>query len=546
MSLKAALVLAAGATAWVTPSRFAEDQFQLTKPSPFKCDLPPALEPAGDDLENASSLFTGRDALDRQVKRHQGIVRVPSVSYDDNGEPGEDSRWEPFYTLHDVLRELYPNIHHHAKLDKINTFGLVYTLTGSDASLKPTLLTAHQDVVPVPDPSTWTHPPFDAHFDGEWLWGRGAADDKSSLTALMSAVEALLEQGWTPKRTLVLAFGYDEECSGYRGATKIGEYLTEKYGDDGVAVILDEGGLGFEAPEENVLYALPSVMEKGHMDIWLTLSFPGGHSSVPLAHTAIGVAAEIVSTLEANPFEPQLLENGPTHRHLICNARYSPDANPTVTRLVKKGDLQGLADEVIKVFGRGGRYMLQTSQAVDVIQGGTKINAMPETVAVGVNYRISPQDSIESIQDTVLANIKTVVDKYGLDVKAFQGEGEGEASAAVANANGTLYLEANQVFQPTPTAPTEGKVWDVFSGTIQHTFGSGDARTVVPVGEIMLGNTDTRHYLNLSPNVYRWNPISRDAAINIHTVDERLRMEDQLRMVQFYYDFVRNFDQADL
>ncbi len=77
----------------------------------------------------------------------------------------------------------------HARMDlkKVNRFGLVYAIEGTDKSLRPLMLTAHQDVVPDADESTWTHPPFSAYFDGTWLWGRGASDDKNSLTALMSA-----------------------------------------------------------------------------------------------------------------------------------------------------------------------------------------------------------------------------------------------------------------------------------------------------------------------------------------------------------------------
>lgn len=77
------------------------------------------------------------------------------------------------------------------KLTKVNTYGLLYEWEGTDASLKPLLLAAHQgayrkvvysgddcwlnikfvqisDVVPV-DPRTvdeWVHPPFSGFFDG--------------------------------------------------------------------------------------------------------------------------------------------------------------------------------------------------------------------------------------------------------------------------------------------------------------------------------------------------------------------------------------------
>ena len=63
------------------------------------------------------------------------------------------------------------NIRSHSSLEltKVNTYGLVYVWKGSDASLKPLLLLAHQDVVPV-NPDTvdeWTHPPYSGYFDGQ-------------------------------------------------------------------------------------------------------------------------------------------------------------------------------------------------------------------------------------------------------------------------------------------------------------------------------------------------------------------------------------------
>lgn len=397
--------------------------------------------------------------------------------------------------------------HERATLEKVNTLGLVYTIEGSDLSLKPTLLAAHQDVVPVPDASTWTHPPFAAVYDGEWLWGRGASDDKNSLTALMSAVETLLShEDWEPKRTLILAFGFDEECSGYRGARAIGDFLTERYGDDGIAVILDEGGLGMQLVENDTLYALPAVMEKGHVDIWFELSVVGGHSSIPFPHTGIGIIAEVISKIEDNPYSPELLEDSPVHKHLQCLARHSPSFQPEITRLVKAGDLEGLARELIQMH-RGGRYMIQTSQSVDLIEGGQKINAMPEHVVLGVNYRVAPQNSIPEVQHNLVKTIQSVVDKFDLKVEAFEGDKEYQvyASAHASNSpvtpseridyNGTLTLRASEKFEVTPTAPTDSEAWSTFAGTIRHVFEFENGE-VVPVGEIMTGNTDTRHYLS--------------------------------------------------
>ena len=402
--------------------------------------------------------------------------------------------------------------HKHAKLEKINTYGLLYTIEGTDPSLKPTLLMAHQDVVPVADESTWTYPPFSGHFDGENLWGRGSSDDKNSLTALMSTVETMLaDHDWKPRRTLMVSFGFDEECSGYRGAKEIAKVVTDRYGDDGIAVILDEGGMGVNDIED-VTYVVPSVMEKGHVDIWFELHVVGGHSSMPFPHTGIGIVSEIVTKLEQNPYKPALTKENPVYSHMSCMARYSPKKYPKITELVRKDDLQGIADELASMDLMS-NFLVQTSQAVDFIAGGQKINAMPEVTTLGVNYRVAPQESIVDIQHNIVNYIQDIVDKYGLKVEAFKGDEDYEAHVAKVNSGkaktqnkpaydidwkGTLKIEAREVTQVAPVSPMEGGVWDTFSGTAQYTFDTGK-NTVVPTGETMTGNTDTRHYLSKLP-----------------------------------------------
>lgn len=315
-----------------------DDQVRDGQPSfprqgDFHCDLPPPLDPSGDGLAPGRDLFTSQDALLRQVERHSALVRVPSVCYDDLGPFDEDPRWRPFRDLHDVLARTFPLVHASFAREAINTFGLLYTLTGADPSLKPLMLTAHQDVVPVADPATWTHPPFDAVFDGTWLWGRGASDDKNSMTALLSALEALLAQpAFRPRRTVLLAFGFDEECSGLKGAGAIAVRLRATYGNDSLAVVLDEGGMGLQEvgggeDDEAVLYALPAVTEKGHVDVWFTLHVQGGHSSTPFPHTGIGIVSEMVVALESHPYEPVLLKGSPIYQHYVCQARACPPPN---------------------------------------------------------------------------------------------------------------------------------------------------------------------------------------------------------------------------
>lgn len=335
----------------------------------------------------------------------------------------------------------------------------------------------------------------------------------------MSAIETLLTKTeWSPKRTLILAFGFDEECSGPRGAAKIGEFLTERYGDNGIPFILDEGGSGIQLVDDT-LYVLPSVQEKGAIDIWAELRVKGGHSSIPHPHTGIGIMAEIVSALEANPYQPAILKGSPVYNHLVCLARHSPNSHAKLNELLKKDDLDKLTAELIHLDPNA-RFIVQTTQAVDIIRGGQKINAMPEIVSLGVNYRVAPQDSHEKVQRQFVKSIESVVQKYNLSLDAYEGDAKyhaltGGDSETDYDYDGHLKLTAVKNSVVTPVSPTSGPVWDIFSGTIQHSF-AFDGGKVVPVGEIMTGNTDTRHYLSKQGNPISRRMLTKDRPLTQH------------------------------
>ena len=73
-------------------------------------------------------------------------------------------------------------------------------------SLKPIILMAHIDVVPVEQASInqWTYWPFDGRVAEGLIWGRGTLDDKGNLMAVMEAIEGLLAAGFQPARSVYL------------------------------------------------------------------------------------------------------------------------------------------------------------------------------------------------------------------------------------------------------------------------------------------------------------------------------------------------------
>ena len=196
------------------------------------------------------------------IARLAGAVQIPSMSYDDLGDIGKDPRWDIFYDVAAYLEKSYPLVHQTFQLDKVNTHGLAYTWIGSDASQKPLLLMAHQDVVPVPEDTigSWTNPPFSGFYDGKLIWGRGASDCKNSLTGILEALEQLIAAGFKPSRSIVLSFGFDEESSGGRGAGELSNFLLQRHGKNSFSAIVDEGAGYYK--KWGKVFGLPGVAEK--------------------------------------------------------------------------------------------------------------------------------------------------------------------------------------------------------------------------------------------------------------------------------------------
>ncbi|KAL4892898.1 hypothetical protein BDV59DRAFT_208048 [Aspergillus ambiguus] len=575
MYFQSALVISLGLLALPhTASFIIPSQTPLgTSTDAETCPLAAKVPPPNDGFTSGLKFVKDAHIRAQQVERLSRAVQVPTTVNDYLTDP-YDPGFAPFLEFHSLLEQLFPLTHATAHLSHVNRLGLVYTLNGTSAA-KPLLFTAHQDVVPIVNAADWTHPPFAGHFDGEWLWGRGASDCKNVLIGLLSVVEDLLAQGWTPTRTVVLAFGFDEESHGWLGAGSIAAYLEETFGADGDAFefVLDEGGMGLEvlsSPSSSssssspattdVVYALPGVSEKGSLDLTLELRVAGGHSSVPPAHTGIGMMAEIIYTLErAELFRPRLDASHPAYRKLQCQVAHSPDAvEPWLARALAGGDdAETLAERLAVSRGAATRFTLQTSQAADLISGGVKSNALPETVSALVNYRVALHQTPDEVQARAVRLIAPIAERYNLTLVAFPEEEKEEEETGLripgdndGHAANTLVLSTlSEPLRPAPVSPTdlESETWARFAGVTRAVFESVPSlqgKTVVVAGDIMTGNTDTRFYWNLSRNIYRWSPSRQGGALNIHTVDERVAIDVHLEAMMLYYDLIRAFDGA--
>lgn len=545
------------------PIKTSIDVFRTFMQEPHEpnslCPIVPKIDPS-DVLHNPDTInyiLSDKSFHTSVRKKLLNAVKIPTEIFDGMENPQSvkslkelyelDPRWKPFEKFHDYLEKTYPLVHKHLQLKKINKFGLVYTWKGKDTSKKPIMLTAHQDVVPVPHETIdqWTFPPFEGGFDGKYLYGRGVSDCKNLLIALMGTIELLLEEDkFKPQRTIILAFGYDEEAAG-KGAEEISDYLVNKYGPDSILQIIDEGDEGYQEIE-GVKLVLPATGEKGHLNSVIDLFTPGGHLSVPPRHTSIGIMSQLITKIEDKEFSPILTNNNPVLGQLYCLAEHSKILNKSIKGDILKAQIDQNANQrVVEYLSKDAetKYLITTSQAVDIIEGGVKSNALPEHVSVVVNSRIAVEENVNTVVSKLKADILTIADKFNLGLIIDNQE------IIEPTEHGYFNYSLIESLEPAPVSPINGESWNIFGGSLRYLYedlifpDSNDTFIVAPF--LSTGNTDTKSYWDLTRNIYRYQPSIATKNSNIHSIDEKLDFEGHFHIIAFYYYYLQLVDGKD-
>ncbi|PWN27918.1 carboxypeptidase S [Jaminaea rosea] len=529
-----------------------------------------------------AKLLSGAVRIDTTVPDSWGPLNAPNVS-----STVRENYRKAFAPFEAYLSRSFPLVHSVLTKEVVDSHGLIFTWRGSDESLKPLVLMAHQDVVPV-EPSTvgqWVHDPFSGSVDEEngVVWGRGSSDDKASLISIMSALESLASSTFKPSRTIVASFGFDEESTG-SAAAALASFLVERYVPTvgGAELIVDEGGevLGADVSEEEggmgTAYAGPATSEKGYLDVRVTVRTPGGHSSVPPRRTGIGHLARLVASIEDNAPQPRISDvDHPALAPLLCLREAPaikegrPQLYKTLQHLVKqledeekprarigcpgarrRRDQQRrreLLNSILPQLSAEEQALFGTTQAVDLISGGVKINALPEKSEAVVNYRIDVRSSVGEVKEWVGKVVQKKAKELGLDFIGWTHE-EVEALEAAKSAKGTVSLSVafNSALEPTPSSPivdgteSSAAAWRLLSSVIRSTWRDHGEIPVIPT--LMGGNTDTKSYHALSRNIFRFsggtlNPPPKGmkgADGGIHTVNEYASIDALVKGTEFY------------
>jgi succinyl-diaminopimelate desuccinylase len=209
------------------------------------------------------------------------------------------------------------------------------------------MLNAHLDTVPIGERGAWTVDPLGGEVRDGRVWGRGAVDSKGRLAAYWAAAAATARTGGPACGELLVVATCDEESGGDLGA----RWLVEQAGLTADYAIVE----GYNRP----------VVRASSGILWLEIEVQGrsAHASWPWrGHNAVVDAAVLIERLE------QL--------RIRLEAR--------------RGDIPGIP---------------HTTMSIGVIEGGTKVNVVPDRCRLEVDFRVMPGVETAAIRDEVEAII---------------------------------------------------------------------------------------------------------------------------------------------
>ena len=438
---------------------------------------------------------------DQAAARLANMLKIPTDSSKDSAQH--------FRRQTALMRTAWPSVYQQLSLVQLNEHSQLLGWRGTEPTLRPLLLLAHLDTVPA-DQQSWQQQPYSgAQIDGD-IWGRGALDDKGSVAAIMESVSLLLAQGYTPQRSIILAFGHDEEVGGERGAAAISQYLADAKVQPWM--VLDEGGLVLhEAPFPiDQPLALVGTKEKGYLSVKITASTTGGHSSMPPKQTAIFTLAEVLQRIQAAPFPAAI--DGPAEQMfdwLAADMRWPEKLlfanrwlfSPLIIYSLERSD--------------GGNALIRTTIAPTMLSAGSKDNVLPETASVVINLRLHPRDSAEA----ALAHLHAAISDLDDNGSAITIEPLHDISG-----------------KRSSDSSLDNVAFDALTQSIRNNF--PDA-LVAPY--LMVATSDSRHYRSLSDRIYRFSPMRLhiDDLSRIHGRNERISVDSYVEAIQFYADLIR-------
>ncbi len=210
------------------------------------------------------------------IKLTQKLIQIDSVTPDDKG-------------CQHIIAEILSSVGFHIEHKRFGEVDNLFAWHGDKAG-KSLMFLGHTDVVPTGDEQQWQHPPFAAHIDDDYLYGRGAADMKSGIAAFTLAMADFVKKKPDHDGKISLMITSDEEGPAQDGVKKMMPYINENHHFDYCIV--------GEPSSSEKLGDIVRVGRRGSLHLNITIHGKQGHVAYPQnAENPVFLSAPLIDDL---------------------------------------------------------------------------------------------------------------------------------------------------------------------------------------------------------------------------------------------------------
>ena len=366
------------------------------------------------------------------------------------------------------------------------------------------LLMGHLDVVGV-DKTKWTVDPFGGVIQGNYLYGRGAIDDKGMTAANLAVFVALKRSAARLNRDVILLAEGDEEAGGTDGM----KFAVDKHWDRIAAgYAINENGR-VVVKDGKVQYLGIQTSEKVSFNVDVIAKGTSGHASMPrpdnpVAHLAAAIAK--ISTYEA-----PVQFNSVTRAYFSGLAPLEDEETGKWMRALETPDRGEHAARWISSASITWNAMLRDTISPTMLQAGVRQNVIPGEARAVINIRLLPGNMIEPM----LAKLQQLVNDPAIRFEIEPSAGE---SAPSSSTTSDLYNAIARVAgKEFPGAPVLPYMSTGFSDSMELRMRGVQAYGLVPF------------------------PLTEEDYLRMHGDDERIPVDSFRKGVDFLYAIVNDF-----
>ena len=297
-----------------------------------------------------------------------------------------------------IIKDFFDKGNIHSEIFKFgdNRANLIAYLNNNFNS-KNIIFNGHMDVVPSGNLDEWKFPPLSAFKKRKkYIYGRGAADMKGGLAAMIISLKILKTLDLNLDGNVILHAVADEETTGDEGTEWIIKNKTN--------LLKCNFAIVGEPTSFNPLPKSIILGERGHFQIKIIANGVSSHSSIPaMGKNAIYMINEIINNLDKID-------------------SYFPDLNPPLSleelkELVSKTFPNKQAFEKFyseqKIMQNFLKALTSLTKSVTIIKGGIKDNVIPDTCEMVIDFRLLPSQKSSDI----IKAIKKIVNELGYKMK---------------------------------------------------------------------------------------------------------------------------------